>query len=250
MGAVYTRYMEKPPIVSARILLPLAALVACHAKTPPPPASSFGYYLLAMTWSPATKDQCALPPAFTLHGLWPNYTEAQAVGQPQAWPQFCGTFAHCSTSEDASCAPGVPVPAALATFAPAYVTGTLATHEWSKHGSCTQMAPSEFFAAELAAIHSIPHDANPEAVRAAAGHDLARDELQRAFGISPDAVVLGCSASCELTQVAFCLGKDDRDRPIAPTPCTPSVTSSDYDNGCVVRHCDRVRIAAGCSPAP
>lgn len=233
--------------MTVRLLLPIAAAAACHANTPAPPAPSFGYYLLAMTWSPATKDQCALPPAFTLHGLWPNYTEAQAAGQPQAWPQFCGGFAHCAAKEDASCAPGVAVPAELAAFAPAYVTGTLATHEWSKHGSCTRMAPGEFFAAELAAIHSIPHDATPEAVRAAAGSDLALADLQRAFGISPASVVLGCTATCELAQVAFCLGKDERDRPTGATPCTKSVTSSDYDNGCAVRHCERVRIPAACA---
>jgi ribonuclease T2 len=232
--------------MTVRILVPLVAVVACHSKAPTPPAPSFGYYLLAMTWSPATKDQCALPPAFTLHGLWPNYSEAQAVGKPQAWPQFCGGFAHCEATEDASCAPGVAVPPDLAALAPAYVTGTLATHEWSKHGSCTSLTPSEFFSAELAAIHSIPHDATPEAVRAAAGRDMARDELQRAFGVAADSVVLGCSASCALTQVAFCFAKDDRDRPTTPTPCTSSVTSSDYDNGCVVRHCDRVQISPRC----
>jgi len=231
--------------VKAWILIPL--VVACRSNTPAPPKTSFGYYLLAMTWSPATKDQCTLPAAFTLHGLWPNYTEAQAAGQPQAWPQFCGGFAHCEKAEDASCAPGVAVPKDLAAFAPAYVTGTLATHEWAKHGSCTSMGPSEFFAAELAAIHVIPRDAQPDAVRAAAGKDLALDELQKAFGISTDSVVLGCTKTCELAQVAFCLAKDDRDRPTGPTPCTASVTSSDYDNGCVVRHCDRVRIPATCN---
>jgi ribonuclease T2 len=225
--------------------LALLALAGCHSKAPEPPPSSFGYYVLAMTWSPATKDQCTLPPAFTLHGLWPNYTEAQAIGKPHAWPQFCAAFAHCETSEDASCAPGVAIPPELAAFAPAYVNGTLATHEWSKHGSCTSLTPNDFFAAELAAIHAIPHDANPDAVHA--GHDMALDELQHAFGVSADAVVLGCTASCELTQVAFCIAKDDRDHPTTATACTPSVTSSDYDNGCVVRHCDRVRIPASCT---
>lgn len=202
-----------------------------------------------MTWSPATKDQCTQPPAFTLHGLWPNYTEAQAVGRPHAWPQFCGAFAHCEATEDASCAPGVPVPKELAVLAPAYVNGTLATHEWSKHGSCTTMTPGEYFTAELAAIHSIPRDGTPEVVRAAAGRDLALDELQRAFGVSAAAVVLGCTADCELTQVAFCIAKDDRERPTSATSCTPSVTSSDYDNGCAVRRCERVRIPASCGHA-
>jgi len=237
--------------VNAWIFLPLA-IAACHgapSSPPTPRASTFGYYLLAMTWSPATKDQCTRSPAFTLHGLWPNYTEAQAAGMPQAWPQFCGGFAHCEASEDASCAPSVVVPPGLAALAPAYVNGTLATHEWSKHGSCTSMTPGEFFAAELAAIHSIPHDATPEAVRAAAGHDMPRGELQRAFGVAPETVVLGCTATCELTQVAFCIAKDDRDRPTSPTPCTPSVTSSEYDNGCNVRSCEHIRIPASCGPS-
>ncbi|HEY0252956.1 MAG TPA: hypothetical protein VGC41_15580 [Kofleriaceae bacterium] len=231
----------------------LLAAAACHgtapAPTTPPPAapqSSFGYYLLAMTWSPATKDQCTLPPAFTLHGLWPNFTEAQAAGKPHAWPQFCGAFAHCETAEDASCAPDAPVPADLAAFAPAYVNGTLATHEWSKHGSCTIMQPAAYFEAELAAIHLIPSNATPDRVRLAAGKDLPLADLQHAFGISADAVMLGCNAACELQQVAFCLAKDDHENPTAPVACTASVSTSDYDNGCAVRHCERVVIPAAC----
>ncbi len=218
----------------------LVLTAACHSNAPTPPASNFEYYLLAMTWSPGPA------PAFTLHGLWPNYSEAQATGKPHAWPQFCGAFAHCEAAEDSTCAPGVPVPPELGVFAPAYVSGTLAMHEWSKHGSCTSLAPGEFFAAELAAIHSIPRDAQPASVRA--GGELALGDLQRAFGIAPAAVVLGCSPTCELTQVAFCLAKDARDRPTTPTPCTPSVTGSDYDNGCAVRHCDRVRIPGTLAP--
>ncbi|MFT3698694.1 MAG: hypothetical protein QM831_36445 [Kofleriaceae bacterium] len=221
-------------------------IAACGSKsnpTPTPPKTEFGYYLLAMTWAPAQKDQCTLPPQLTLHGLWPNYTEAQAKGQPQAWPQFCGSFAHCEKSEDPSCAPTAPVPTELAAFAPAYVNGTLATHEWSKHGSCTSMQPAAYFQAELAAIKSIPHrDLQPG--------EMAREDLVKSFGIAPESVVLGCNASCELQQVAFCIAKNDGDQPTTPTPCTTSVTSSDYDNGCAVKHCDKVKLAATCaSPA-
>lgn len=227
----------------------LLAACSSHSSpaTPAARGASFGYYLLAMTWSPAQKDQCTLPPAFTLHGLWPNYTEAQAQGQPHAWPQFCGAFAHCEQAEDASCAPGVPVPPELAAFAPAYVKGTLATHEWSKHGSCTRLAPGPYFEAELAAITTIPDHANPVAVKAAAGTDMSRDDLVKAFGIPAESVNLGCTDACELTQVAFCLGKDDRDQPTGPVPCTASVTSSDYDNGCVVKKCERVKLLAACA---
>lgn len=221
----------------------LLLLAACHPTPAPPspPPSSFGFYLLAMTWD-STAASCANH--LTLHGLWPNFTDEQARGQPRAWPQFCGAYAHCETTVDASCAPQAPVPAELAPLAPAYVTGDLATHEWSKHGSCTALSAADYFAAELAAIHIIPSNATPDVLRDAAGHDLARADLARAFGIPPESVVLGCDDHCRLTQVGFCLAKDAHDHPTAPTPCTPSVTTSDYDNGCATRSCDRVAIPA------
>jgi ribonuclease T2 len=222
-----------------RALLLLLALAGCHQSPPAPArapaahASDFGFYLLAMTWSP---DHCR----FTLHGLWPNFTDEQSRGRPRAWPQYCGAYDHCEKAED-SCAPGVPVPADLAPLAPDYVNGTLATHEWSKHGSCTALDASGYFAAELAAIHSIPNDATPAAI---AGRDLAPGELQRAFGIPAESIVLGCDAQCRLTQVGFCIAKDAHDNPTTPTPCTQNVTTSDYDNGCIVRGCARVAIPA------
>jgi len=195
-----------------------------------PTASPFGLYLLAMMWSPPA---CSL----TLHGLWPNFTDEQSRGLPRAWPQFCGSYAHCEQAEDASCAPGAPVPAELAPLAPDYVHGTLATHEWSKHGSCTALPAAEYFRAELAAIHLVHHDALHAGTYAAA-------DLQRVFGIAPEAVVLGCNDHCQLTQVGFCLAKDAGDHPTAPTPCTQNVTSSDYDNGCVTNHCATIEVPA------
>lgn len=222
-----------------RAALCLLVVGACHPTTPSPPPSNFGFYLLAMSWSPSS---CTAP-ALTLHGLWPNYTDEQSRGRPRAWPQFCGAYAHCEKTEDARCAPGVPVPAELAPLAPAYAGG-LATHEWSKHGSCTSLPAADYFAAELAAIRLVPDDATPATLRAATGKDLARDDLQHAFGVPPESVVLGCDDHCRFTQVGFCIAKDAGDRPTAPTPCSANVTTSDYDNGCVTRRCDRVAIPA------
>jgi len=234
----------------------VVALAACHQPTASPPAhGEFGLYLLAMTWAPnfccahAKDAQCsALADSFaathlTLHGLWPNYTDEQQRGKPRAWPQYCGAFGHCETAEDASCAPGVAVPGELALLAPAY-RGSLATHEWSKHGSCTSLSPAEYFDAELAAIRAIPGEATPEALHAAVGHDIARDELLRAFGVPPDSVALGCDPHCRLTQVGFCFAHDARDRPTTPIACTANIQTSDYDNGCAVRHCERVAVQA------
>jgi ribonuclease T2 len=249
-----------------RALLVSLVVAACHPSrpvptpAPPPPASKFGFYLLAMTWAP---NFCCGEPAqrqctqlagsyaashLTLHGLWPNFTDEQSRGLSRAWPQFCGVYAHCEHAEDATCAPDVAVPPELAQLAPAYVGDGLATHEWSKHGSCTSLPAAGYFAAELAAIRMIP---NADALQPSIGKDLARDDLQRAFGVPPESVVLGCDAHCRLTQVGFCLAKDGHDNPTAPTPCTQNVTTSDYDNGCVVHGCARVAIqAAGSCDAP
>jgi ribonuclease T2 len=255
-----------------RALLLSILLAACHPSGPSPmplprPNQDFGFYLLAMTWAPnfcctePAKEQCSQLAAsyaathLTLHGLWPNFTDEQARERGRAWPQYCDAYAHCEKAEDATCAPGVAVPAALAKYAPGYVTdnGTLATHEWSKHGSCTLplLEPADYFMAEWGAIVSLPNDATPDTLRAAIGKDLARDDLQRAFGVPRESVVLGCDAKCRLTQVGFCLARDEAYRPMGPRPCAKNVTTSDYDNGCVVRGCARVAIqAAGSCDAP
>jgi ribonuclease T2 len=251
-------------LLPAPLLAPILALAACGASAPPPvspppsaPATEFGLYLLSMTWEPnrccTEADQhCAqLPGSFaathlTLHGLWPNFTDEQSRGRPRAWPQYCGAYARCEHAEDARCAPGVAVPDELARLAPGYVAGTgaFATHEWSKHGSCTRLPAAEYFRAELAAIRALPGEATPDALRAAVGADLARDALQRAFGVPPDSVLLGCDARCRLTRVGFCLAKDAGDHPTTPIACTANVATSDYDNGCTTHGCERVAIQA------
>ena len=260
--------------VSMRGLVVLLVLAACSSSGPPPPAVpappaspaiAFGFYLLSMTWEPSRccteSDRQPCPQLagsfaathLTLHGLWPNFTDEQSRGQPHAWPQYCGTYQHCEKAEAASCAPGVTVPDELARLAPGYVAGTggFATHEWSKHGSCTRLSAAEYFAAELAAIRAIPGEATPDALRAAIGANLPRDTLQRAFGVPPESVVLGCDARCRLARVGFCVGKDAQDHPTTPTTCTANVTTSDYDNGCVTHRCERVRVpAAGVCDAP
>lgn len=273
--------MRACPLFPLRILAPLLAVAACEPRTSAPPTlvappvsvpapatspgSEFGLYLLSMTWEPnrccteRDHQQCSrLPGSFaathlTLHGLWPNYTDEQSRGQPRAWPQYCGAYQHCESREDASCAPSVAVPQDLARLAPGYVAGTggFATHEWSKHGSCTRLSAAEYFGAELAAIRSIPGDATPDALSVAVGADLGRDALQRAFGVPPDSVMLGCDAHCRLARVGFCLAKDAGDRPTTPITCTANVATSDYDNGCVTHGCERVVVqAAGACDAP
>lgn len=91
----------------------------------------FDYYALALSWSPAfcathsDPNQCATGRqlGFVLHGLWPQY----AKGYP----------ADCSTQ---------PLPEQdRAKYAPLYPSPTLIKHEWSKHGTCSGLAPAAYF---------------------------------------------------------------------------------------------------------
>jgi ribonuclease T2 len=121
---------------------------------------------------------------------------------------------------------------------------SLAAHEWAKHGSCTGLAAAAYFEAALSAMKSLPEKATPAKLRAAIGGDLALDELQRAFGVPVESVLLGCDDRCSLEQVGICLGHDAGNRPTTPVACPASTTRARYTNGCVTRGCDRVSIPA------
>ena len=151
----------------------------------------FDYYVLALAWQPEwAASACpggGRPNALMLqqmntgsyglglHGLWPNYDPSQAGRAPGiGWPQFCNTcassqcetcsktancnFASCErTTQTPKCQIPAPTLAAFNTsgrwqrYAPQYAWGTLAVHEWAKHGSCSPWhddAGSYFAAAE------------------------------------------------------------------------------------------------------
>ena len=244
-------------------------LAACSSSSssPPPPsnepvpaqaapaAESFGLYVLALSWAPSFccahpgKEECAgLASAFagthlTLHGLWPNFTDAEAHGRT-TYPEFCGSYAHCK-HHDPSCAPDpATIPDEMKTLGPGYVGDHdfLADHEWPKHGSCTGLEPATYFRAALGAMKALPGEGTPEPLRAAIGGQVALADLERSFGIPAESVLLSCDAQCRLSQVSFCLAHDAHDRPTTPIACPRNTTSAQYDNGCVTRGCEHVEI--------
>lgn len=226
------------------------------APTAAPGTDTFGVYVLALSWAPSfccghpDKEECTnLPTAFagthlTLHGLWPNYTDAEVRGST-TYPQFCGAFQHCKRDNDASCAPDPStIPDEMRVLGPGYVGDHdfLAVHEWPKHGSCTGLDPAGFFRAALAAMKALPGEGTPDAIGAAVGGDLALTELETAFGVPKESVLLGCDPKCRLSQVSFCLAHDATNHPTTPVACPRNTTLAQYDNGCVTRGCQRVAI--------
>jgi len=97
----------------------------------------FDFYVLALSWSPgfcATggdekgRDQCRTGSdiGFTVHGLWPQYN--------RGYPSDCDGARS-------------PPRAALAETDGVYPDEGLARYEWRKHGTCSGLSPTEYFAA-------------------------------------------------------------------------------------------------------
>ncbi|WP_195821520.1 ribonuclease T2 family protein [Roseobacter sp. MH60115] len=100
-------------------------------------AGFFDYYVLSLSWSPTWcalegdargSDQCAPrhDHGWILHGLWPQYE--------RGYPEYCRT--------------GERAPSRRMTREMADVMGTsgLAWHQWKKHGTCSGLNASDYYA--------------------------------------------------------------------------------------------------------
>ncbi|WP_224242557.1 ribonuclease T2 family protein [Hyalangium gracile] len=223
-------------------------------------AATFGLYVLALSWEPnfccghSGKEECqGLDGSFgathlTIHGLWPNYTDAQAKQAGASWPQYCAPYGSCNTKNPApGCDPDTStIPDDMKIYGPGYVSDDyfLADHEWPKHGSCTGLDSGTYFSAAISALKSLPGDqGTPGLLTKSVGGTVAATELRAAFG-SPESVMLSCDSSCNLSQVSICLANTNSPPFVTRTACPSNATSSSYDNGCFVNNCQNVTIQA------
>jgi len=164
----------------------------------------YDYYLMALSWSPTycqthpgDDEQCAHKGyGFVLHGLWPQYENG---GGPQ----------RCSTDKEVD---RKTINATLA-FMP---SRRLINHEWGAHGTCSGMAPAQYFATADRAFAAVQAPAELKAPR----RDLTMtsDQLRGAFkranpGLADNMMNLHCSKG-ELVEVRVCLDKD-----LSPRAC-------------------------------
>lgn len=102
-------------------------------------AGKFDYYLLTLSWSPqfcATRGRQARPDdpqcgdgasfGFVVHGLWPQY-------ESKGWPESCAVSGSLEPSLVERMLKIMPSPRLIA-------------HEWQKHGTCSGLSPSAYFA--------------------------------------------------------------------------------------------------------
>ena len=179
-----------------------------HRETPEAAPGQFDYYLLSLSWSPAfclrspDAAECNGPRryGFIVHGLWPQ--------NERGWPKHCGGDTRVPDEVVDSVSDLMPARG-------------LVFHEWSAHGTCSGLAPADFFRLVRRARDSLRIPANLAAPTAAVKQSAA--SVVNAFMLAnprlPDgSVVVTCSGQDEprLTEVHVCF-----DRDLGPRACAP-----------------------------
>lgn len=120
-----------------RLSAVLALLLSAPAHAEEARAGGFDYYVLALSWS---ANWCAMEGdargssqcdathdhGWILHGLWPQFH--------RGYPSYCQT--------------AKPAPSRRMTAEMSDIMGTsgLAWHQWNKHGTCTDLSPTDYYA--------------------------------------------------------------------------------------------------------
>lgn len=195
---------------------------------------SYSQFVIALAWLPAWEqytcdwkltgvDSAQLH----LHGVWPEYSAAEAAEAGAGWPQYCGVTTDADAALDPAVLERFNTSDGWQAWASPYAFGPTALHEWAKHGSCTTLNQSDYFALGEAAMASFGSGegatalknslavsgggdngelmsrlgdglVDPRKMREAFWRDLAgsSDEAE-----ASDAVHIRCGPNCTLTEV-------------------------------------------------
>jgi ribonuclease T2 len=185
----------------------LALSNAADARRPRDQAGQFDYYAVALSWSPAycathnDVNQCdrSRPLGFVLHGLWPQHRS----GYPDS----------CSNER----LPGD----VRAKYAPLFPSPRMIEHEWKKHGTCSGLDPSAYFALSARLKDGIKVPADYQ--RPVAPVRVSQREFIGAFkaanpAFAPDAVLPFCGSGGRfLREIHVCYDKRG-----ASVSCSPA----------------------------
>ncbi|HEY0748298.1 MAG TPA: ribonuclease T2 [Steroidobacteraceae bacterium] len=197
---------------TAALMLSLLALVGSasarhHRSGTANEPGTFDYYLLSLSWSPAFclgnpgAAECGGPRrfGFIVHGLWPQ--------NEKGWPENCNVPQQVPES----------VLTGISDLMPAR---GLVYHEWSAHGTCSGLDPSDFFGLVRRAYNSVAIPAEFSDVRQPV--EESPDAIGKAFlranpRLTSDSIVVTCSGqgNPRLREVHICL-----DRTLNPRACS------------------------------
>lgn len=179
------------------LALGLSPLVAQADGT----AGDFDYYVMSLSWSPnwcalegdgRDSPQCDESEDFgwVLHGLWPQYETG--------WPDYCRTT--------------IPAPTRRQTQAMADIMGTsgLAWYQWNKHGVCSGLTSTDYYALAREAYEALTI---PQAFRKLERQvSLPASLIEEAFmdqndGLDANEITVTCMSGY-IQEVRICLTKD------------------------------------------
>ena len=194
-----------PPCVLDKCLAnPTAPAISGGNRSTTRAPGAFDFYVLALSWSPdfcdtggagKARDQCAEGAnlGFVVHGLWPQ----NAHGYPSDCDAGASRF---------------PSRAALDGARGLYPDEGLARYEWRKHGTCTGLSPSDYFAQVRRAREAVTLPQSfqaPGEPQTVAPLDVVRAFAAANPGLRADTMAVTCRQG-ELEEVRVCFGKDLR----------------------------------------
>ena len=198
--------MVRLPVVVALAasLLVAGASAVCSQEARQNEAGQFDFYVLSLSWSPSfcaasaerhnggtPSLQCgARPYSFVVHGLWPQYVKG--------FPEYCQ----------------VPSPrlyhGIVSSMLDLMPAPRLVYNEWDKHGTCSGLAPRDYFdtVRKARAAVKIP----PEYIDLKEPLSVAPAAIEEAFikanpGLTENGFAIECDKK-RLTEVRICLSKD------------------------------------------
>ena len=174
-------------------------------------AGEFDYWVVSLSWSPnwcalegdaRNSPQCdtARDHGWILHGLWPQYH--------RGYPSFCRTPYQTPTRR------------MTADMADIMGTSGLAWHQWRKHGVCSGLSPSDYFAISRRAYNAISRPAIFRKIDRTMR--LPASVVEEAFleanpDWEPDMVTITCKQGY-IQEARICLS-----RTFTPVPCGQDV---------------------------
>ena len=193
----------------AFLLSAVAVLLGSFAFAKGERSGEFDYYVLSLSWSPTwcaiegdarQSPQCEADFGWVMHGLWPQYH--------RGWPSYCPT-----TERN-------PSRAMTRDMADVMGTSGLAWHQWNKHGVCSGLTASDYYA--------LAREAYGKVVRPPVFRQLDRavklpaSVVEEAFltsnpQLSPDMITITCRDG-RIQEARICLSKS-----LDPVPCGADV---------------------------
>ncbi|WP_096784668.1 ribonuclease T2 [Rhodobacter sp. CZR27] len=182
------------------------ALAAAPALADQDRAGDFTHYILSLSWEPTWcavegeargAEECSWGRGFVLHGLWPQREEG--------WPAFCLTVERDPSRRDTDAMSDLMSPG-------------LAWYQWKKHGRCSALPPTDYFALMREAVERV---AVPDPLlRLREDIALPPRVLEEAFveanpGLPPEGITVTCEGEY-VQEVRICLTKELMFRACAP----------------------------------